>query len=225
LRVLSVFFNRPLSFVLSLLNPNAIAFIRKNQYFALLINERERKHMKILIGISASIAAYRIPNLVSQLKKRDDSVKTIVTDRATAFVAPQALAVMSETPCLTDADEWHNSEGALHIELAKWCDVFLVAPLTANTLAKIANGFCDNLLTSSIRALNDKPLILAPAMNTAMWENSLTARHIRQAAEMYRITLIQPVAKKLADGDCGVGGLAEDETILKTLEGFASGKK
>ena len=174
--------------------------------------------MKILIGITSSIAAYRMPNLVSQLIKQGHEVQTIVTERAKAFVAPQALAVMSNNPCLTDSDEWGNTDRVLHIEMAKWCDVFLLAPLTANTLAKIANGFCDNLLTSTVRALTDKPLLLAPAMNTAMWENQLTARHIRQTAEMYDVTLISPVAKKLADGDEGMGGLAEDETIVQTVK-------
>jgi len=174
--------------------------------------------MKILIGISSSIAAYRMPNLVSQLTKQGHEIKTIVTESAKAFVTTQALAVMSKNPCFSDADEWGNTEHVVHIELAKWCDLFLLAPLTANTLAKIANGLCDNLLTSTVRAMSEKPLILAPAMNTSMWENPLTARHIRQTAEFYDVTLISPVSKKLADGDQGMGGLAEDETILRTIE-------
>lgn len=173
--------------------------------------------MNILLGVTSSIAAYRMPNLVSQLVKEGHDVKTMVSQAAKSFVAPQALAVMSQHPCFTDADEWDNTQHVLHIELAKWCDVFLIAPLTANTLAKIANGLCDNLLTSTVRALGGKPLLLAPAMNTAMWENPLTARHIRMAAEIYDVTLISPVSKKLADGDQGMGGLAEDATILKAL--------
>lgn len=174
--------------------------------------------MKILIGISSSIAAYRMPNLVSQIIKQGHEVQTIVTEHAKAFVAPQSLAVMSKTPCYTDADEWQNSDQVLHIQLAKWCDLFLLAPLTANTLAKMAHGICDNLLTSAVRAVGTKPLLLAPAMNTAMWENPLTVRHIRELAAFYSVTLIEPVLKKLADGDEGVGGLAEDATILKTIE-------
>ena len=181
--------------------------------------------MNILIGVSSSIAAYRIPNLVSQLRKQGHEIQTMVSEHATAFVAPQALAVMSKNPCLTDTDEWNNTERVLHIEMAKWCDVFLIAPLTANTLAKIANGFCDNLLTSTVRALGEKALLLAPAMNTAMWENPLTARHIRQTAEIYNLTLIRPVAKKLADGDEGMGGLADDETIIHALDKISGGKK
>ncbi len=181
--------------------------------------------MKILIGITSSIAAYRLPNLISQLSKHGHEIKTIVTEHAKAFVAPQALAVMSRNTCYTDAEEWGNTRQVPHIELAKWCDVFLIAPLTANTLAKIANGFCDNLLTSTVRALGNKPLLLAPAMNTTMWENPLTARHIRQAAEIYEITLIQPVSKKLADGDEGMGGLAEDETIMHAINKIVASRK
>lgn len=173
--------------------------------------------MKILIGVTSSIAAYRIPNLVSMLMKQEHQIKTIVTDKAQAFVTTQALAVMSQNPCFTDGDEWGNTEHVLHIELAKWCDVFLIAPLSANTLAKMANGICDNLLTSTVRALGKKPLILAPAMNTAMWENPLTEKHLKELGQIYRLQIIDPVYKRLADGDEGVGGLAEDETIVEML--------
>lgn len=173
--------------------------------------------MKILIGITSSIAAYRIPNLISQLRKQGHEVKAIISDRAKAFVAPQAVAVMSGHPCYTDEDEWGNVEKVLHIELTRWCDVFLIAPLTANTLAKIANGLCDNLLTSAVRALENKPLILAPAMNTRMWNNPLTARHLQTAQEIYKAVIIEPIEKRLADGEEGVGALAEDETIVRAV--------
>ncbi len=176
--------------------------------------------MKLLIGITSSIAAYRIPNLVSALRKQEFQIKTIVTEHAKAFVAPQAIAVMSGSPCHTDGDEWGNLENVLHIELARWCDAFLIAPLTANTLAKIANGLCDNLLTSTVRALGNKPLILAPAMNTRMWENPLTAKHLQVVKEIYNVTVIDPIEKRLADGDEGIGALAEDETIIRTLRTF-----
>lgn len=174
--------------------------------------------MKLLIGITSSIAAYRIPNLVSQLKKQEFDIITMISERAAAFVAPQALAVMSHNPCYSDGDEWNNTQRVLHIELAKWCDALLIAPLTANTLAKIAHGFCDNLITSTVRALGDKPLLLAPAMNTRMWENPLTNQHIQAAAKVYNLSVIHPVVKKLADGDEGIGGLAADETILQALQ-------
>ncbi len=173
--------------------------------------------MKLIIGVTSSIAAYRIPNLASALRKENFEIKTIVTEKAKAFVAPQALAVMSQNPCYDDSFEWGNLSEVVHIELAKWCDAFLIAPLTANTLAKLVNGICDNLLTSTVRALGKKPLILAPAMNTRMWENPLTARQLKMLEEFYNVTVIQPIAKTLADGDTGMGALAEDQTIIETL--------
>jgi len=173
--------------------------------------------MKLLIGITSSIAAYRIPNLVSALRKKDIEIKTIVTEKAKAFIAPQALAVMSQNPCYDDQAEWGNTEHVLHIELAKWCDVFLIAPLSANTLAKITYGLCDNLLTSTVRALGEKPLLLAPAMNTRMWDNPLTIQQLEMVKNFYNVKVIDPVAKRLADGDEGVGGLAEDETIIREI--------
>jgi len=101
--------------------------------------------------------------------------------------------------------------------LAKWCDVCLIAPLTANTLAKIANGLCDNLLSSTIRALGDTKLVLAPAMNTRMWDNKLTQHHFDLASKYYNVTVVDPVEKVLADGDEGIGGLADDETIIEVI--------
>ncbi|MCK5853482.1 hypothetical protein KAH27_10685, partial [bacterium] len=173
--------------------------------------------MKLLIGITSSIAAYRLPNIISMLTKKDIIIKTIVTERAKSFVAPQALAVMSQNPCLSDEDEWNYKDNVLHIELAKWCDVMLIAPLTANTLAKISNGLCDNLLTSTVRALGDTPLVLTPAMNTHMWDNSITAEQLELSKKYYNVTVISPIEKQLADGDSGMGALAEDETIINTV--------
>ena len=173
--------------------------------------------MKILAGVTSSISAYRIPNLLSQLKKQDHEIITMVSEAAKAFVTTQSLAVMSQNPCYQDSDEWSNTNDVLHIRLAKWCDVCLLAPLTANTLAKIANGICDNLVSSAIRALGDTQLVLAPAMNTRMWENKLTKHHLDLAARFYNLTVIDPVEKVLADGDEGMGGLADDETIIKVI--------
>lgn len=181
--------------------------------------------MKLLIGVTSSIAAYRMPNLVSLLRKQQVEIKTIVTEKAKAFVAPQALAVMSENPCLADGDEWGNTQRVIHIELAKWCDLMLIAPLSANTMAKIANGICDNLLTSTVRALGKKPLLVAPAMNTAMWENGLTETHLSEINKFYNLSIINPVAKRLADGDEGMGGLADDDAIIKAIKNINPNKR
>ncbi len=173
--------------------------------------------MKILLAVTSSIAAYRIPNLVSQFKKQGHDIITMISEPAKSFASPQALAVMSQHKCYQDSDEWSNNDDVLHIKLAKWCDLCLVAPLTANTLAKIANGICDNLITSTIRAIGDTKLILAPAMNTRMWDNKLTKHHLDLIAEYYNVDIIDPVEKMLADGDEGMGGLADDETIIQKI--------
>jgi phosphopantothenoylcysteine decarboxylase len=178
--------------------------------------------MKLLAGITSSIAAYRMPNLISQLRKLGHEIIPLVTDRATAFVTPQSLAVMSQNECYTDDDEWKNTERVIHIELARWCDLFLVAPLSANTLAKLANGICDNLLTSTARALGEKPLVIAPAMNIHMWENPVTRLHLEQLGTFYQLHIIEPIEKVLADGESGIGALAEDETIIAKLQSFKS---
>ena len=178
--------------------------------------------MKVLLGITSSIAAYRMPNFVSQGRKSGHEFRVMVTGKALQFVTKQALSTMSQHRCYADEDEWGNVDEVLHIQLAKWCDVLMIAPLTANSLAKIANGICDNLLTCAVRALGEKPLVLAPAMNTRMWDNPLTARHLEEIGTLYNLTLIDPVRKKLADGDEGIGALADDATMLKILSELES---
>ncbi len=174
--------------------------------------------MKVLVGITSSIAAYRMPNFISRGRKQGHEFRTMVTGKALQFVTQQSLAIMSQHPCYRDEDEWGNTERILHIELTRWCDALLLAPLTANTLAKLANGLCDNLLTSAVRALGAKPLIIAPAMNTRMWENPFTTRHIEALRNIYALTVIEPIEKQLAEGEVGMWAQAEDEEILSTLQ-------
>ncbi len=178
--------------------------------------------MNVLLGITSSIAAYRMPNVVSQGRKAGHEFRTIVTEKALHFVTKQSLSTMSGHRCYADADEWDNTDEVVHIQLAKWCDVLIIAPLTANTLAKIASGICDNLLTCAVRALGEKPLVLAPAMNTRMWENPLTQEHLQKITAVYNLTLIDPITKVLADGDEGVGALADDAAILDALSNLES---
>jgi len=139
---------------------------------------------------------------------------------------------------LTDEDEWKSykhvgggkrgsGDPVLHIELRKWADVFVIAPLSANTLAKIANGLCDNLLTSVARAWEfttiggkiqpQKPIIVAPAMNTAMWHHPLTSSHLK-VIESLGFIVVQPVKKVLACGDIGDGALASIQDIIRSVQ-------
>ena len=138
----------------------------------------------------------------------------------------------------SDSDEWpregqvgviseyHRQDPVIHIELRKWADCLLIAPISANTLAKIFNGICDNLLTSVVRAWDfSKPIVVAPAMNTAMWNHPLTSEQLDKIAS-WGAVIVHPVSKTLACGDIGVGALASVEDILvkvKKCIGFVDG--
>ena len=130
---------------------------------------------------------------------------------------------------VTDAEEeWNDykslSDSVLHIELRSWADICVIAPLSAHTLSKIANGLCDDLLTCILRAWdfrNGKPVVLAPAMNTAMWEHPLTTMQLNTVKSFGKnnvVNVVQPVAKTLACGDVGVGALAELDDIVSTVK-------
>ncbi len=186
----------------------------------------------ILIGATGSVAAVRIPALVNSLIADGHSVKVVATDAALYFFELDSFEVYR------DSDEWpgeryQRDDPVLHIELRKWADLFLLAPLDANTLAKLAVGLCDNCLTCVWRAWDPaKPVILAPAMNTFMWENAFTRKHLRAIAADFgashvpghldddmliaqindrakRFRIVKPIVKMLACGDTGIGGLAE----------------
>ncbi len=125
-------------------------------------------------------------------------------------------------PATTTAGAIERGDLVVHIELRRWADLLLVAPLDANTLAKLAGGLCDNCLTCVWRAWEPvRPVILAPAMNTLMWQNPFTGRHLSQLAEMnahgFRIKIVPPAVKKLACDDFGVGAMAERPEIMAAV--------
>jgi len=129
--------------------------------------------MKILIGITGGIAAYKTLDVISILQKKGHEVHVIMTDNAKNFVTPNAVNVISKENLKTE-----TPDQTTHIKESKWCDVFILIPATANTIAKIVNGIGDNFLLSTILALPDKVRICCPAMNTNMWENPITQRNI-----------------------------------------------
>uniref|UniRef100_A0A8C8SUM8 Phosphopantothenoylcysteine decarboxylase n=1 Tax=Pelusios castaneus TaxID=367368 RepID=A0A8C8SUM8_9SAUR len=145
-------------------------------------------------------------------------VRVVTTEKAKHFYNPQEIP----TTLYSDADEWQLWKGrtdpVLHIDLRRWADLMLVAPLDANTLAKIANGICDNLLTCVIRAWDmTKPLLFCPAMNTAMWEHPITAQQVEQL-KGFGYLEIPCVVKKLVCGDEGRGAMAEVWTIVEKVK-------
>ena len=174
----------------------------------------------VLIGISGGIAAYKVCEVVSSLAKRGIEVRVILTRSASEFVTPLTFATLSRQPAYTDADFWQPSNGRpLHIELAEWADVILLAPMTANTLAKVAYGFADNLLTNTLLAANC-PILFAPAMNTTMWLQPTVQENWRKVLTFSNYKAIAPTDGILACDAVGTGRMAEPEIILEYIESF-----
>lgn len=175
------------------------------------------QNKKILLGISGSIAAYKIPNLVRLLVKQGAEVKIIMTKAATEFVSPLALATVSKNAVMSSLaanDAWHN-----HIELALWADLFVVAPVSANTLGKMANGLCDNMLLAAYLAARC-PVWLAPAMDVDMWEHAATQRNIALLSTYPRHRILPVGNGELASGLVGKGRMYEIEEIAATINEY-----
>lgn len=186
-------------------------------------NSEELEPFNILLGCTGSVASLKIPLLAEKLVKvqhiagRSIKVKVVATEHALHFFEAPSMNV----PLLRDADEWDmwksRVDPVLHIELRRWANVFVIAPLDANTLAKLANGICDNLLTCVARAWDmEKPLLFAPAMNTHMYNHPLTKQHIT-TLESFHYVHIPCVKKTLVCGDEGLGAMAEVDTIVQKI--------
>lgn len=179
----------------------------------------------ILLGVSASVAAIKAKQLVLALSEFAN-VRIVMTAHAEYFLKAD-LQVLTEhnIPIYKDQDEWPELSGhypvgepILHIELRRWADCLLVAPLDANTLAKIAHGFCDNLLTSVVRAWDyEKPIFFCPAMNTMMWLNPPTAEQI-ELLRSWGGQIIEPIEKKLACNDIGMGAMENVDEIVRVVK-------
>ncbi len=176
---------------------------------------------KILFGITGGIAAYKSIELINTLQKDGHQVKVIATSMGLKFVTTLTLQTISKNTVFTDEFEIKESNLA-HIELSKWADLVIIAPATANTLAKLANGLADNLLTTSILALPTKtPIYIAPAMNTRMWDNPLTQDNLEKLQKFYsNLTLIPPRESILACGEQGIGAMANPGDIYNILKGY-----
>jgi phosphopantothenoylcysteine decarboxylase len=212
---------------------------------------------KILLGVTGSVAALRTPALYEALRAAGHAVRVVATEPSLYFfdaasLPPSEPDGFGNGPVFRDHHEWSGTiyrrgDPVLHIEFRKWADLLIVAPLDANTLAKFATGLCDNFLTCVLRAWDfSRPLILAPAMNTLMWDSPVTLRHLRQilidhgdapeaagrdwaladAPEVFarhapRLVLIPPQAKRLACGDVGVGAMAEVAVLAEAVRRWA----
>lgn len=179
------------------------------------------KGKKIIVGITGSIAAYKSAVLVRLLIKAGAEVKVIMTSAATQFIAPLTLATLSKQPVLTELssdDHWAN-----HVALGLWADALLIAPASANTLAKMANGFCDNLLLATYLSARC-PTWVAPAMDLDMWKHAATQSNITKLTQ-HGVNLIPVGSGELASGLSGAGRMAEPEEIVTLLEGHLAKKK
>eukprot|EP01112_Ceratiomyxa_fruticulosa_P010890 TRINITY_DN2902_c0_g1_i4.p1 TRINITY_DN2902_c0_g1~~TRINITY_DN2902_c0_g1_i4.p1 ORF type:complete len:272 (+),score=50.72 TRINITY_DN2902_c0_g1_i4:107-817(+) len=176
---------------------------------------------RILLGVTGSVATIKLLPLLELLKTFAE-VQVVATQHSETFFA--ASSIPSQFRVYTDQDEWSKwkkiPDPVLHIELRRWADLFLIAPLSANSLAKLAFGLSDNLLTCVARAWDfNKPLVLAPAMNTMMWDNPHTARHLKLVQELSaNVHIIPPISKKLACGDIGTGAMASVEDIANYVK-------
>jgi phosphopantothenoylcysteine decarboxylase / phosphopantothenate---cysteine ligase len=176
------------------------------------------KGKRILLGITGGIAAYKIAFLIRLLKKKEADVRCIMTPASCDFISPLTIATLSENPVCIDF--WNQKDGTWtnHVDLGIWPDVFLIAPLTANTLAKLIHGQSDNLLTATFLSAKS-PVIVAPAMDLDMYIHPATKRNLAQL-ELDGVQIIPAESGELASGLIGQGRLAEPENIVAVLEDF-----
>lgn len=168
--------------------------------------------MNVVVGVTGSIAAYKACELVRLLVKRGDDVHVVMTEHARAFVTPLTFQTLSRNPVECDLFEDPQDWKPGHVSLAAAADLVVVAPATANILAKMAHGIADDLLSSTLLATK-APVVVAPAMNTGMWENPATQANVAALAAR-GVRVVQPGTGELACGTAGAGRMAEPSEIL-----------
>ncbi|RLD32392.1 MAG: bifunctional phosphopantothenoylcysteine decarboxylase/phosphopantothenate--cysteine ligase CoaBC, partial [Bacteroidetes bacterium] len=176
------------------------------------------KDKKIIIGVTGSIAAYKVSPLVRLLIKEDAIVQVIMTPAAHDFVTPLTMATLSGQPVLTEPFNPVDGDWTSHVELGLWADLMLIAPATANTLAKMAGGIADNLLLTTYLSAKC-PVFFAPAMDIDMYRHPTTKQNIEKL-QSFGNQLIAPTEGELASGLCGAGRMEEPENIISILKEF-----
>ena len=171
----------------------------------------------ILVGISGGIAAYKIPELIRLLKKAGADVQVTTTKNALEFVTSLTLQTVSGHKVYSDVFAAINEHSTEHISLPDWADLMLIAPATANVLCKMANGIADDALTTTFAAMR-KPVVIAPAMNTNMYESPATQKAIHELAQWENITMLDAASGELACGTTGKGRMQEINTLIAAAE-------
>lgn len=173
------------------------------------------KGKTIVLGVTGSIAAYKIANLASMLVKMNADVHVIMTRNACHFITPMTFETLTDNKCIVDTFDRNFNFDVKHVSLAKKADLFLVAPCTANVIGKVAGGICDDMLTTTIMATK-APVLFAPAMNTGMWENPILQDNIKKL-KTYGYHIINPIEGRLACGDTGKGKMPSEEILLENI--------
>ncbi|MDO5589603.1 MAG: bifunctional phosphopantothenoylcysteine decarboxylase/phosphopantothenate--cysteine ligase CoaBC [Lachnospiraceae bacterium] len=173
------------------------------------------KNKTILLGVTGGIAAYKTATLASSLVKSGANVHVIMTQNATNFITPTTFETLTGHKCIIDTFDRNFEFKVEHISLAQMADVIMVAPATANVIAKLAHGLADDMLTTTILA-SKAPKLIAPAMNTAMYENPITQDNIK-TLKAYGMEVITPSCGRLACGDVGAGKMPEPEVLLQHI--------
>ncbi len=179
---------------------------------------------KIILGVSGGIACYKALYLARELIKNNCFVEVIMTPNACKFITPLSFKAITNNHVWIEEWDSSASNNMAHINLSRKCDAIILAPATANTIAKLANGIADNLLCSTILAApSNLPICICPAMNVNMWNNPATMRNIN-LLQQYNYHVIEPQCGEQACGECGIGRLSDLEEIIQTLEYILSPK-
>lgn len=181
-------------------------------------------NLDVLLGVSGGVAAYKAVDLASKLTAIGARVKTVMTENACRLVGPKSFEAVTSSAVFTSLWETPGGHEISHTALLDWADIVVVAPATANIIGKIANGICDDLLSTVLCACWAKPALLAAAMNSNMWNNPAVQRNVTVVKEM-GFELIGPEEGRLACGAEGIGRMSEPEDILEVIGKIASKAK
>lgn len=172
---------------------------------------------EVILGVTGSIAAYKAAEIANLLVKSNINVHVIMTKASTKFIAPLTFQTLTKNKVYLDMFEEVYYSDVRHISLAQKADCFVIAPATANMIGKVACGIADDMLSTVIMAVQKKPIVICPAMNTAMYENAITQNNIKKLQDI-GCQIVEPKESRLACGDLGKGALADVERIVASIK-------
>ena len=186
------------------------------------MDKPRKKRPRVVLGVTGSIAAFKAPELVRLLREKGFDVSCLLTEEAAHFVSPLVLSTFTGKPALTDMFS-QESQGMPHLRSAEEADLYLVAPVTANVLARCAQGLADDLVSLTYLATG-APVVMAPAMHNTMWHHPATQANVRLLKER-GVTFVGPIVGKLADGTTAEGRMSELKNIVGAVESMLEKKR